>query len=280
MVMQPLCEPVSLPIGLSVLVAQVNMPAEAPQPGRLLHFHDVAEIVLFGQASGQFICDQQSFPITPGCAVFVPTMLYHDYQFDPGPKAWTLIQVEPYLVEQLTQGWATPTQPICVQPDTATVERLQLLANWLGETARADPADPLIERLTEMILALLGRQPSVAGRREPGAGQQLARFLPAIERLRRAPGNPLSLNEAARLCHLSPAYFSRRFTAIFRCGFSDYVTAYRLHLASREIATTAKPLAEIAYTLGFCSHSHFTAQFRRRFGLSPRQYRTRLAERR
>jgi AraC-like DNA-binding protein len=280
MVMQPLCEPVSFPPGTSVLVAQVDLPADAPEPGRLLHFHDVAEIVLFGPAEGQFVCNQQSFPLAAGCAVFVPSMMYHDYHFDPGPKAWTLIQIEPFLADQMTRGWPAPRLPLCIQPDAATGARLHFLAGWLTEVARTDPADSLVERITEMILALLGRQPSIAGQHEPVTGQHLARFLPAIERLRRAPGHPPTLREAAQLCHLSPAYFSRRFAAVFQCGFTDYVTAYRLHLGAREVATTARPLAEIAFTLGFSSHSHFTAQFRKRFGASPRDYRALLAARR
>jgi AraC-like DNA-binding protein len=203
-------------------------------------------------------------------------MVYHDYHFDPGPKAWTLIQVEPYLVEQLARAGAAPRGPICVEPDPATVARLQMLADWLAETARADPADPMVERLITMILALIARQPGLQGRREPGSGRQLARFQPAIERLRQAPGARLTLGQAARLCHLSPAYFSRRFAAQFRCGFADYVTSYRLHVASREIATGSKPLSEIGFELGFSSHSHFTARFRERFGLSPRAYRSRV----
>jgi len=279
MVMQPLCEPVELPLGMSALVQRVSLDAAAPQPARLLHFHDVAEIVLFGEASGRFFCDGESYPITAGCAVFVPTMVYHDYHFDPGPKSWTLIQLEPYFADQVTRlgGPGSPARPICVQPDLASAERLQLLADWLAEAARADPADPLVERIVAMILALLGRQPARDGEREPGNGLHLARFLPAIERLRRAPGARLSLRDAALLCHLSPAHFSRRFASVFRCGFSDYVTSYRLHVASREIATTGKPLGEIGYDLGFSSHSHFTARFRERFGISPREYRSRVA---
>jgi AraC-like DNA-binding protein len=151
-----------------------------------------------------------------------------------------------------------------------------MLADLLAETAQADPADPLVERIIALILALISREPGLQGERAPGSGQQLARFLPAIARLRQAPGARLPLAEAARLCHLSPAYFSRRFADVFRCGFSDYVTSYKLHVAAREIATTSKPLGEIGFELGFASPSHFAARFHERFGLSPRAYRLRV----
>lgn len=279
MVMQPICEPVDLPIGMTALVAQVSMLAGSPPPARLLHFHDVAEIVLFGETQGRLFCEGESFAILPGSVVFVPSMRYHDYLFDDGAKQWTLIQVEPYLVEQLARQGdsSTLSRPLCVAPDQATAGRLQMLAGWLAEVARINAADPLIDRIVGLILSALVRLPASSGERIGDAGAHLSRFLPVIERLRQAPGARLTLGEAATLCHVSPAYFSRRFAAVFGCGFADYVTSYRLHVASRRIATTATPLSEIGYELGFSSHSHFTARFRERFGIAPRDYRRRLA---
>lgn len=278
MVMQPICEPVDLPLGMTALVAQVAMTAGSPPPARLLHFHDVAEIVLFGDTHGRLYCEGESFPIVPGSVVFIPSMCYHDYHFDAGAKHWTLIQVEPYLVEHLAlQGDSGAlSRPFCVEPDDASAGRLQMLAGWLAETARADAADVLIERIVGLILSALLRLPFKKGETIAAAGSSLSRFLPMVERLRQAPGARLTLGQAATLCHVSPAYFSRRFAAVFGCGFADYVTSYRLHVASRRIATTATPLSEIGYDLGFSSHSHFTARFRERFGIAPREYRKRL----
>ena len=139
--------------------------------------------------------------------------------------------------------------------------------------------DPLIEHVIELILILLCRLPAIGGERRDDGGTRLARFLPVVERLRASPGARFTLGEAATLCHVSPAYFSRRFAAVFGCGFADYVTSYRLHIASRRIATTATPLSEIGYSLGFSSPSHFTARFRQRFGMSPRDYRRRQGPR-
>ncbi|OQW70406.1 MAG: hypothetical protein BVN33_17195 [Proteobacteria bacterium ST_bin13] len=279
MVMQPICEPVDLPLGLTALVAQVAMAAGSLPPARLLHFHDVAEIVLFGNTHGRLFCAGESFAIRPGSVVFVPSMCYHDYLFDDGPKHWTLIQIEPYLVEQLArQGdGATLARALCVDPDNASGGRLHMLAEWLAETARTNAADPMIDRIVGLILSALVRLPTVAGEPSADTASHLSRFLPVVERLRQAPGGRLTLGEAATLCHVSPAYFSRRFAAVFGCGFADYVTSYRLHVASRRIATTATPLSEIGYDLGFSSHSHFTARFRERFGIAPREYRKRLA---
>jgi len=277
MVTQPICEPVDLPLGRAALVARVFHAAESPPVPRLLHFHDVAEIVLFGAARGTFISVDASYPLTPGCAVFAPTMHYHDFHFEDGAKDWTLIQFDPYLVERLMEasGIAGVPGAFVANPDPASATRLRVLGDWLVSVAHIDQADALIEHIIGLIFILLCRLPAIGGARRDGGGMQLARFLPAIERLREAPGARFSLADAATLCHVSPAYFSRRFAEIFGSGFADYVTSYRLHIASRRIATTAIPLSDIGYELGFSSPSHFTARFRERFGVAPREYRQR-----
>lgn len=275
--MQPLCEPVELPLGTTALVSRVRHGRSAPPVARMLHFHDLAEIVLFGAARGRYVTADASFPITPGCAVYAPTMQYHDFQFEAGEKGWTLIQFDPYLIERLGNAGdlARLSRPFCAAPDATSAQRLAVLADWLVDAARHDARDPLIEQLVGLVLAILCRLPSAPGEPSPSGSTQLARFLPVIERLRARPGAPFPLALAARLCHVSRPYFSRRFAAVFGCGFAEYVTTYRLHVASRRIATTAASLAQIAYSLGFSSPSHFTARFRERFGVTPSAFRGR-----
>jgi len=275
MVVQPICEPVGLPLGINALIRRVAVSAAVPQPLRLLHFHDVAEIVLFGDTHGRFECGARSFQITPGCAIFAPTMQYHNFQFDSGPKNWTLIQIDPYVLDQIANV-AIPDEPFCVRPDDAALARLSMLSDWLTDVANADPADDLIDHITGLIMHALCRAPQIAAETLPDRSAELIRFLPVIERLRNEPGNPLPLKQAATLSHLSPAYFSRRFASVFGCGYADYVASFRLHIASRRIATTSLQLSEIGYSLGFSSPSHFSARFRERFGLTPREYRDRL----
>src|SRR3546814_8172743 len=50
MALRPICEPVELPMGASVLAERVEYTSETPASGRFLHFHDVSELVLFGRS--------------------------------------------------------------------------------------------------------------------------------------------------------------------------------------------------------------------------------------
>lgn len=84
----------------------------------------------------------------------------------------------------------------------------------------------------------------------------------------------LSLNEAAEMCHLSPSHFSRVFKQIFRTNYSEYVLRHKLYSAARLLSQSTLSITQISYELNFSSPSHFIAQFKKLFSVTPRQFRT------
>ncbi|RIA45707.1 AraC family transcriptional regulator [Hephaestia caeni] len=275
MALRPICEPVDLPLGTSVLAERVEHRDDSPELGRLLHFHDVSELVIFDAVRGSFLADGRRHAVADGTVVFAPSMRHHDYELAPGAKSWTLIQIDPYIVEHLAlqPDYARLARPFAARPDSAQWQRIETLAHWLREVTTANARDPLVIRIVELLLLAVVASPEVEA---ADAGEDTAyveRLLPAVEYLRRDPGAAVALEEAAAMCNLSPAYFSRRFKRVFGMNFTDYVRTYRLHLAARRILTTGAPVSDIAYGLGFASPSHFTARFHERFGMTPRAYR-------
>ena len=257
-----------------MLAERVTVAAEAPQLGSFRHFHDVAELVLFRRVRGEFISGERRHRLIDGATAFTPSMQNHDYALARGEMEWVLVQIDPYLVQSLASRHklARLARPFCVIPDDATRERMNALADWLTE-ATTDSADPAIERIVELLLIAATTAPDLdAGFADEGVAR-FDRLLPALERLRAAPKESISLEMAASMCALSPAYFSRRFKQALGMNFTDYARVYRLHLAARRLATTGSAVSEIGYSLGFSSPSHFTARFRERFGMSPREYR-------
>lgn len=275
MTLRPICEPVELPLGASVIAERVVSAVDAPASGQFLHFHDVSELVLFGRVEGAFIADGRQHPLSDGAVAFSPSMRHHDFALAPGRKDWALIQIDPYIVESLAHqpSLSRLNRPFCAMPDAAARRRIDVLGDWLIDVASTDPFDPLIGRIVELLLCQIAAAPEVAGSDATSDTAQVERLLPAVEQLRRDPSAAISLENAAASCNLSPAYFSRRFKRVFGMNFTDYARVYRLHLAARRIATSGASLSEIAYGLGFSSPSHFSARFHERFGMTPRQYR-------
>jgi AraC-like DNA-binding protein len=275
MAVRPICEPVELPIGAAVLAEHVTIAAEAPQLGSFRHFHDVAELVLFRSVRGEFIAGGHRYQLTDGAIAFAPSMHDHDYALARGEMEWVLVQIDPYLVESLAgrAEFTRLSRPFCASPARRTRRHLEGLADWLIE-AVATEKDATVERIVELLLISAAEAPEQDFGAAEESTRSFDRLLPALERLRSRPDQPISLDQAASICSLSPAHFSRRFKRALGMNFTDYARVYRLHLAARRLATTGSAISKIGYSLGFSSPSHFTARFRERFGMTPREYRS------
>lgn len=89
------------------------------------------------------------------------------------------------------------------------------------------------------------------------------------EHLSRHFANPSPLRELARRANLSPYYLCRAFKAETGTSIHAYLVRLRLRAAIDRLADRKGDLAGLAHELGFNDHSHFTAAFRREFGVSP-----------
>ena len=273
MTLRPICEPVELPPGASVIAERVTIAWDAPPIGSFLHFHGVAELVLFRKVRGEFIAEGRRHSIGEGAITFVPSMRHHDFALEPGAMEWVLIQIDPYIAEALTVGGATRlSRSFCAWPDERQRVHIDALADWLLEAA-AEGDEAVTQRIVELLAIAAAQAPERGSPLERSEPPRVEGLLPALERLRSLPAEPLSLQSAAAMCSLSPAYFSRRFRQVFGMTFTDYSRIHRLHLAARRLVATRSAVSAIAYGTGFSSPAHFAARFRERFGMTPREYR-------
>lgn len=272
MPIRPICEPVMLPPGAALRAERIRQPAHAPATEPFPHVHDVCELVVFLEVAGSFTAGGHVYPLSPGSIVYVPSMEIHDFTLDAGAKDWVLVQIDAISAEALARqpGLERLARPFCARPGRLLGERIAGIADWV---AGLDAADPLAPQLAKVLVMAIVQSPVIEG--EPTARRETSvdRLRPALDRLRRDPAHPATLEEAARLCHLSPAYFSRQFKRTLGMAYGDYVRTHRLHLAARRLLTSGVTVAELAYDLGFSTPSHFSAVFGRRFGVSPRAYR-------
>jgi AraC family transcriptional regulator len=83
----------------------------------------------------------------------------------------------------------------------------------------------------------------------------------------------LKLTAIAEVAGLSPFHLSRVFRRVTGTSIHQYQSRLRLRLGLSMLAQGADDIATIALDLGYSSHSHFTAAFRREFGLPPTRFR-------
>jgi len=89
----------------------------------------------------------------------------------------------------------------------------------------------------------------------------------------------ISNAQLAKYCGLSVRAFERQFQAAYHMSPHQYLRNLRVRMSCSVLVFTRKPLAEIATNCGFADQSHFTKEFGRLMGETPRAYRLRFARR-
>jgi AraC-like DNA-binding protein len=83
----------------------------------------------------------------------------------------------------------------------------------------------------------------------------------------------ISLARVSRLCGLSPFQFSRAFKKAKGVTFRDFVIDFRIERAAKYLTVAGASVTDAAFGNGFNDLSYFARMFRRRYGISPAQYR-------
>ncbi|MFC6289317.1 helix-turn-helix domain-containing protein [Levilactobacillus angrenensis] len=86
------------------------------------------------------------------------------------------------------------------------------------------------------------------------------------------------IDELAQQAHISRAECFRIFKATLHKTPTQYVTDYRMSMATMLLTDTQRTLADIAVSCGFKTASYFGRKFRARFGMTPRQYQAKMAQ--
>lgn len=139
------------------------------------------------------------------------------------------------------------------------------LYDWILRTGVESPikVDERVRPLTS------GLEPSAQDSPVP----QSSAVYPAVCYIHTHPGQSLSMNEMADLCHLSPSYFSRLFHREVGESFTDYVNRQKIQLAKTQLRSTTKSISQISAELGYVNTSHFINLFKRYEGITPSVYR-------
>lgn len=89
---------------------------------------------------------------------------------------------------------------------------------------------------------------------------------------------PFTVRDVSAAVGLSTVRLQTRFRRELHCAVGEYRTRARLHAARRLLQDNDTRITDIAYRLGFSSSQYFATVFRQYLGVTPSQYRRRLAE--
>lgn len=86
-----------------------------------------------------------------------------------------------------------------------------------------------------------------------------------------------SMEEVAQYAGFSSGYFSRLFHAQLGMTYSTYLSNIQQRHVQILLSTTDKSIMEIAHETGYCHGEYLSAQFKKRTGMTPSEYRKQCA---
>lgn len=142
----------------------------------------------------------------------------------------------------------------------------------------------LVREIRTLLALASDRAPSPAGppaawkRSQPeskgdrGPRRAASRTAAALIRVEQGYAEELRLDNVAMACHMSASHFSRTFSKEHGTSFRIYLLAYRLERACEFLAKSETSIKKAASAAGFNDCSYFDRVFRRRYGMTPRDY--------
>ena len=230
---------------------------------------------------------RRAFVVTPGHRRATPTVLhaglvsfarpeveYTRRRIDPAGEQSDWLWLRRDLREELVGSptskrgaWLRPVSP----RDQLRQRALHALARADAD-GRLDPAE--VESRALDLVRGLGLRVADSG---APPERSRARIQGVIEVLAADPRRRRSTAELAALAGLTPSHFCVVFRHATGRTVSDYLAGLRLCAGLDRLRERASDLTHLALDLGFSSHAHFSARFRRQFGCTPSQARSRLA---
>lgn len=82
----------------------------------------------------------------------------------------------------------------------------------------------------------------------------------------------LSVRDLAAAGYISADHLTRLFKKKFGMTVSEYIQDKRIRLAGELLRQDDATISMVANTVGFGNYSYFTEQFKKHYGVTPREY--------
>lgn len=229
------------------------------------HEHASLSFVLNGSFIETF--NRQATECAPSNLVIKPAGEIHSDRYGHTGAQCLIIEVKPGRLEHVRSISKLLDCPSLLESDS-----LSLLARRVySEFQAMDAASALT--VEGLILEMLAEAARPDSERKQGAARPrwLVRAVELINEDFAREG--LTLSRVAEEVGVHPVHLARTFRRAFRSTVGDYVRRLRVEYAAREIASSDRPLAEIASAAGFYDQSHMTTAFRLHLRTTPAAFR-------
>jgi AraC-like DNA-binding protein len=231
------------------------------------HTHDAWTVFIVDDGAISYDIDRRHRGAAGARVTILPPHLVHDgrpaHRFGYRKR---VVYLSTELVDERMIGPAVDRPDI---DDRVVVHGVHVLHRRLlapGETLAAESALAIVT--SRLIEHLAGPSDDAVERSAEGLASDLRDLIDQ----RRFEG--ITLAEAGRILHASPAHLVRSFSGTFGIAPHRYLVARRIE-AARWRLLEGEPVAQVATGVGFYDQAHLTRHFKRHVGTTPARYASR-----
>lgn len=234
-------------------------------------------LILTLRGNGQFTHSGGTLLTNPHDVVLIAPNTSHRYEAAPETNRWELLWSH-FLPRPDWAAWLKWQGPApgwgCLQVTNRSSQK-QIAARFkdlvqLAEGYRHHREALALNALEAVLLQL--HEQVVAQR-----GQATdSRIIDVLDYICRQLNQPLTVEELARGCHLSPSRFAHLFREQMDMTPQQFVERQRIERARELLEHTGYTIAAIAKQVGFESPFYFSRRFKQMQGFSPSEFRRRL----
>ncbi|MBC8050412.1 MAG: helix-turn-helix transcriptional regulator [Chitinophagales bacterium] len=215
----------------------------------------------------------------PGAVTVIPAGSTRRAIMREGRYRVLAIAISPRSLRRVAERSEITPNVACLRPqNNAENPRIFAFARAMEGVLRQKPAPSTLfqDAIAAHFSNLLLRQAGHKARGQNNYGLPPRALQRCVDFVSSNLGEDISLEMLAAQTGLGEFAFLRAFKASTGETPHQFVLRARIERAKTLLVASGAPVTEIALDVGFSSHSHFSAAFRRSVGVSPRAFRSAL----
>lgn len=235
------------------------------------HTHNHLELFYIVDGKGQFLIQDQLYPVKPNNLVIInPNVTHTEVSLNAQPLEYIVLGIEG--IELATSE--NSNGQFSILDHFEGVEISGCLRNILREMEQKNTGyEDVCQAYMEILIIRLMRNTALAVPKEPQVvfgNRQCAAVKRYIDLHFK---EPMTLDQLAEDAHMDKYYLSHVFKREYGTSPINYMITKRLEESKYLLAETDLSMSQIAQLLGFSSLSYFSQVFRRTQDVTPMEYR-------
>lgn len=250
-----------------------------------LHWHDEMEIIYIKKGHGYVTVDFKQYKVSGSTIVLIlPGQLHSIEQYDDLSMEYENIifnigMLLPRIEDISSTNFLRPflngqiTVPTVYSIVFEHYDALAACLDACDEINRTKPEgyDLYIKsKLFEFFFVLSSR---CRNEKNPRTIRSLGKIKIILKFVENNYMHKISVSEVADRVDFSESHFMRYFKENMGTSFVEYLRDYRLTMAARLLLVSDSTILNIAEEVGFDNLSYFNRAFKKKYGMTPREYR-------